>query len=119
MRRSLRAWSYYLDRSHTGLNTVLQSLRLLESRQSTIMLLTATVCFRPPPQLTGLSEYLDLNHTGFRKILKKHDKMTSLNVKDSYMPVVEVRALDLLYNWLHFNFFTKKIRTQVYQPERR
>lgn len=40
-------------------------------------------------QLTGLIDFLDLNSNGFRKILKKHDKVTSQNLRASYWPVVE------------------------------
>ncbi|KAK9828735.1 hypothetical protein WJX72_001792 [[Myrmecia] bisecta] len=40
-------------------------------------------------KLHGLLDYVQLNHTGFRKILKKHDKSTDLDLKDDIMPIVE------------------------------
>jgi hypothetical protein len=39
-----------------------------------------------------LVEYLDLNEAGFRKVLKKHDKLTAGRaLKPEYMPLVEQR----------------------------
>ncbi|KAG1681509.1 hypothetical protein FOA52_014015 [Chlamydomonas sp. UWO 241] len=42
--------------------------------------------------LTDLKQFLEHNHEGFRKILKKHDKVTNLALKESFMPKVD-RAL--------------------------
>lgn len=43
-------------------------------------------------QLDGLKKYLEMNHTGFRKILKKHDKETTQHqYKDSYMAIVDAK----------------------------
>ncbi|KAL6072460.1 Xenotropic and polytropic retrovirus receptor 1, variant 3 [Balamuthia mandrillaris] len=39
--------------------------------------------------LMMLFNYVQLNHTGFFKILKKHDKITGLNMKDTFMDIVE------------------------------
>lgn len=44
--------------------------------------------------MTGLQRFIDLNIAGFRKALKKHDKVLAGNdgagkLKDTYMPVVE------------------------------
>lgn len=41
--------------------------------------------------LVGLREFLNINREGFRKILKKHDKLAQLNMKDQYMRLVEQR----------------------------
>mmetsp|Transcript_28924 Transcript_28924/g.85627 ORF Transcript_28924/g.85627 Transcript_28924/m.85627 type:complete len:470 (+) Transcript_28924:304-1713(+) len=39
-------------------------------------------------ELTDLKQFLEFNHEGFRKILKKHDKMTDLSLKDEFMDKV-------------------------------
>lgn len=40
---------------------------------------------------TNLRNYIDLNHSGFRKIIKKYDKVTYSELKDKYLhEVVEV-----------------------------
>lgn len=36
----------------------------------------------------NLSNFSELNETGFRKILKKHDKVTERPVKDQFMPLI-------------------------------
>jgi phosphate transporter len=38
--------------------------------------------------LTDLVAFLDMNRTGFRKIMKKHDKVTSSALLTLYMPRV-------------------------------
>jgi hypothetical protein len=42
-------------------------------------------------QLNGLFEYLELNYAGFRKIVKKHDKLTSNNLKEVYQPILNAK----------------------------
>lgn len=39
--------------------------------------------------LTDLGAFLDMNRTGFRKILKKHDKVTTTALLVLYMPKVD------------------------------
>jgi phosphate transporter len=41
--------------------------------------------------LNGLVEFLELNYAGFRKIVKKHDKLTSSNLKDVYQPILNAK----------------------------
>ncbi|KAF8606653.1 SPX-domain-containing protein [Ceratobasidium sp. AG-I] len=43
--------------------------------------------------LTSLKSYVELNYTGFRKILKKYDKITYNELKDEYMHNVVEKAL--------------------------
>ncbi|EKM57858.1 uncharacterized protein PHACADRAFT_251746 [Phanerochaete carnosa HHB-10118-sp] len=42
--------------------------------------------------LTSLRSYVELNYTGFRKILKKYDKLTDSNLKDHYIHDVVEQA---------------------------
>uniref|UniRef100_A0A7S0WPN7 SPX domain-containing protein n=1 Tax=Chlamydomonas leiostraca TaxID=1034604 RepID=A0A7S0WPN7_9CHLO len=41
--------------------------------------------------LNDLVEYLELNREGFRKVIKKHDKLCTSSLKDSYWPLVEAK----------------------------
>ncbi|KDQ24963.1 hypothetical protein PLEOSDRAFT_52207 [Pleurotus ostreatus PC15] len=43
--------------------------------------------------LTSLKAYVEVNYSGFRKILKKYDKVTDSNLKDRYLHEVVERAL--------------------------
>ncbi|ORY07845.1 SPX-domain-containing protein, partial [Basidiobolus meristosporus CBS 931.73] len=52
-------------------------------------------------QFSELKSYIDLNMTGFRKILKKFDKITSNDLKDSYITTVVKKSYP-------FNSITKK-----------
>eukprot|EP00736_Rhodelphis_marinus_P008619 Rmarinus@m.13607 len=60
--------------------------------------------------LRALKDYVDLNFTGFRKILKKHDKVTLSALKDTYLKVVESypfktsKKLDMFLDRLEDNF---------------
>ncbi|KAJ2913755.1 hypothetical protein MD484_g6658, partial [Candolleomyces efflorescens] len=44
-------------------------------------------------QLTNLRSYVEINYSGFRKIIKKYDKVTYSELKDRYLHQVVERAL--------------------------
>ncbi|GJE85621.1 sodium/sulfate symporter [Phanerochaete sordida] len=66
----------------TARNNYAMDIQLLFKRRITNLYLS----------LTSLKSYVELNYTGFRKILKKYDKITDSNLKDRYLHDVVEQA---------------------------
>eukprot|EP01104_Vermistella_antarctica_P001160 TRINITY_DN1121_c0_g1_i1.p1 TRINITY_DN1121_c0_g1~~TRINITY_DN1121_c0_g1_i1.p1 ORF type:complete len:694 (+),score=171.48 TRINITY_DN1121_c0_g1_i1:414-2495(+) len=60
-----------------------------QNRQAVIVLKDAVLEYRH--ELGLLKKYISLNHTGFSKILKKHDKKTGVVTKLKYIKTVETK----------------------------
>lgn len=65
--------------------------------------------------LNGLLEFIDLNRTGFRKALKKHDKVLGdlphhARLQPEYLPVVDEKFADK--NRPHLQAFTSPVVAQ-------
>ena len=68
-------------------------------------------------QLNGLLEFIDLNRTGFRKALKKHDKVLGdlrhhARLQPEYLPVVDEKFADK--NRPHLQASTPPVIVQLY-----